>query len=241
MNDLIRLAAELNVAGAIYDITFALGFVSVFAFVILYGMRSGLPFWKLLITVLTVYPSVVLWMFVMFWIESGFQSFGGNNIVRVFVYVPLAAIPVAKMLKVKWQDLCAVLAFGPVSVQAVSHIGCIFAGCCMGYPSAWGLYNIQTKDIRFPIQIIEVLISWSVITYLLIRGKKRNYVSDGYEYPNMLIAFGFTRFICEFFRDNEKLFLGCSGLAFHALFMFLVGVVWVCILRRKQAQQSNEM
>ncbi len=236
MNELIKIIASNGLSEKVYDIFFVLGFVSVFLFVVLYGRKMGIKYWKSIIIVLIVYPIAVLWMFILYWIDSGFKHFGGNNIVRVFVYIPLIAYPVAKLLKITWKDICSVLAFGPVAVHAVSHFGCVFAGCCMGYPSVWGLYNVTTNDIRFPNQPIEAILAWIIIFYLLDRGKKRNYAADGREYPIMLILFGSTRFICEFFRDNEKLWLGCSGLAFHALFMCVVGIIALIVIHKKEIE-----
>ena len=235
MNQIIQAVHEMGMSQKIYDIFFALGFVSVFLFVVLFGRKMGVKTWKGIVVVLIVYPVLVLWMFTMFWIESGFRNFGGNNIVRVFVYVPVVAYPVAKLLKIPMKEICSMLAFGPVSVHAVSHFGCIFAGCCRGYPSSWGLYNITTEQIMFPIQPIEAIIAWLIIFYLLGRAKKRNYVPDGLEYPVMLAVFGFSRFLCEFLRDNDKILLGCSSLAFHALFMFVVGFIWIVVAKKKNA------
>ena len=193
-----------------------------------------IPLWKSIVIVLIVYPVAVLWMLVMYWIANGFRGFGGNNIVRVFVYIPLIAYPVAKLLKISWKDICALLSIGPVAVHGISHFGCMFTGCCCGYTSSWGLYNVATYDIRFPIQPIEALIAVAIIVYLLIRAKKHNYVSDGREYPLMMVIFGSTRFVCEFLRDNDKMILGISNLAFHALFMFIVGVIALVIINKKQ-------
>lgn len=239
MNELIRLVAEHGLSQTVYDIFFALGFVSVYLFVVFYGKKMGIHPWKSTVIVLIVYPIVVLWMFVMYWIESGFQNWGGNNIVRVFVYVPLVSYPVAKLLKLSWKDINSPLALGPVAVHAVSHFGCMFPGCCQGYPSSWGLYNIVTEDIRFPSQPLEAILAWIIIFYLLARGKKRNYVADGREYPIMLVLFGSTRFWCEFLRDNDKLWLGCSGLAFHALFMAVVGGVALVVINRKEKERET--
>jgi phosphatidylglycerol:prolipoprotein diacylglycerol transferase len=177
-------------------------------------------------------------MFILFWIDNGF--FGGNNIVRVFVYIPVIAYPVAKLLKIPYKKICSVLAFGPLAVHAVSHFGCMFVGCCMGYPCSWGLYNVAYEDIRFPIQPIEAIAAWAIIIFLLVRAKKRNYIPDGLEYPLMLILFGSTRFIFEFFRDNDRFRWGCSGLAFHALFMFIVGVVALIILKKREKKQAEQ-
>lgn len=239
MNILIQRVSELGLSSIIYDVFFALGFLSVFLFVVLFGRKMNVKVWKSIIVVLIVYPIVVVWMFVMFWIESGFTFFGGNNIVRVFVYVPLVAYPVSKLLKIEWKEMCSMLAFGPVAVHAVSHFGCMFVGCCRGYPWSWGLYCPSTGDIRFPSQPIEAIAAWIIIFYLLARAKKRKYIPDGREYPLMLVTFGGSRFLFEFLRDNEKLWLGCSSLAYHALFMLVVGIVWLVVLERKEKIRMN--
>lgn len=240
MNHLILMVSEAGLADILYDVFFALGFVSVFFFVVYYGKKMGIKLWKTIVVVLLVYPTAVLWMFTMYWIENGFKSFGGNNIVRVFVYIPLIAYPVAKLLKITWKEICSMLSVGPVAVHAVSHFGCIFVGCCKGYPFAWGLYNVQTGDIRFPSQPIEAFLAWVIIFYLLDRAQKRNFIPDGKEYPVMLAMFGSTRFICEFFRDNNKLWLGCSGLAFHALFMCVVGIVALMMINIKDTLKMDK-
>ena len=58
----------------------------------------------------------------------------------------------------------------------------------------------------------------------------------------MLIIFGSTRFVCEFLRDNDKLFLGISNLALHALLMFIVGIIALVIINKKhnKVQMLNQ-
>lgn len=58
-------------------------------------------------------------------------------------------------------------------------------------------------------------------------------------YPLMLILFGFTRFLCEFLRDNYKVFGNISNIALHAAFMFIVGVVWLLVLRKKASNAAK--
>ena len=235
MNQLIELVAENNLSKELYDIFFALGFVSVFLFVFFAGKKMKLKLWKPAAVVLMVYPTAVLLMFVLYWLETGY--FGGNNIVRVFVYIPLIAYPVAKILKLTFKEIMAILAVGPIAVQGVSHFGCVFVGCCGGYIQQWGVYSPVTGALHFPIQPIEATISLLIIFYLFYRAKKRNYVPDGREYPLMLAIFGSTRFACEFLRDNDKLFWGISNLALHALFMFVVGVIWLIVLKKKESKE----
>ena len=234
MNNFIRYIAEIGMGKTFYNIFFALGFISVMIGLVWFGKKLEFPLWKTFVTVLIVYPLVVLWMLVMFWMESGFKNFGGNNIVRIFIYVPLIAMPVGKLLKMEWKKMLSLLSFAPLLVHGVSHLGCIFAGCCAGYPSSWGVYNPFYKDIRFPIQPIEAFAAIAIVVYLFFRAKKKNYLPDGKEYPLMLVLFGSSRFLFEFLRDNSKMFWGISNLAIHALFMFFVGVVWLIILAIKK-------
>lgn len=239
MTDIIRTIAENGQGKLFYDIFFALGFVSVFIFCFVLGKKYKIATKKIVFMVLTVYPISVVWMFIMPWMESGFRHFGANNIVRVFVYIPLIAYPVAKRLKIEWSRMCDLLAIGPVAVHGISHFGCIFFGCCYGYPSSWGIYNPVKEQILFPSQPFEALTAVLIIIILLVRAKKKNYVSDGLAYPIMLILFGSTRFIWEFFRDNEKLWLGCSSFSFHALFMMIAGIIAYVIIKRKQLSKEK--
>lgn len=239
MNRLIEIIAENNLSKEFYDAFFALGFVSVFLFIFFFGKKMKIKAWKPAAVVLLVYPTAVLLMFVLYWLEVGF--FGGNNIVRVFVYIPLIAYPVAKLLKLTFKEIMSLLSIGPIAVHGVSHFGCVFVGCCNGHIQNWGIYNPQTGARHFPIQPIEAIIALLIIFYLLARAKKRNYIPDGREYPLMLTIFGSTRFICEFLRDNDKLFFGISSLALHALFMFVVGVIWLVVLNKKEAKETSEI
>ena len=235
MNELIRMIEDKGLENTVYIGFHVLGFIAVFAFVVWYGKKLGFPAWKSVLTVLIVYPIIYGWMYVVCWVESGFRVFGGNNIVRVFVYVPVAGIPVARLLRVDRKKMLSLLAFAPLMVHGISHLGCMFPGCCNGYPSAWGIYCPWTGDIRFPIQPIEAIGALAIIWILLCRAKKKNYVPDGLEFPIMLTLYGSSRFVFEFLRDNYKMVWGISNLAFHALFMCAVGMIWIYIAKRKKA------
>lgn len=240
MNEFIRIVYEKGLDKVFYDLFFALGFVSVMVGLLWFGKKLKFPLWKIAVTVCTVYPLVVLWMFFMFWMETGFTTWGGNNIVRIFVYVPLIGLPVAKILKLDTKKTLSLLSFAPLMVHGVSHFGCIFFGCCQGYPCSFGIYNPFYGDIRFPIQPIEALTAVVIVFFLMWRARKKNYEPDGYEYPLMLVLFGSTRFLFEFLRDNEKMFWGISNLAIHAFFMLIVGIVWIAILKKKENPKPIE-
>jgi len=230
MQELIIKASEFVYSGFLYDFFFAAGFVAVFIFFLWRGKYFGVSPTKSVLLVLIVYPLVVLWMHIQYWIDTG--SFGGNNIVRSFVYMPLFAIPAAKLLKLTWKQACDLLAPATCVVHSVSHWGCIFAGCCYGIPASWGLYNVTTGQFCFPSQPLEALTALFIVIFLLWREKKNDHQVDGLSMPIMLMLFGFTRFFWEFFRDNEKIWLGCSSLAFHALFMGIVGLIMYIAIKK---------
>ena len=46
-------------------------------------------------------------------------------------------------------------------------------------------------------------------------------------YMWFMILFGSTRFVFEFYRDNEKIWNGISELAFHAAGALVIGLIWL--------------
>ena len=236
---MIKSIHEAQLSELIYYLFHILGFVLVFLFNIWYGNKRKISPVKSVVTTLLVYSTTYIWIYILFWIESGFTVWGGNNIVRGFVYIPLLAYPVAKLLKIDFSKICDFIAPCVCLSHGISHIGCIFAGCCEGYPCTWGIYNAAYDTTLFPVQLFECATALAILAILVSMSKKRNYKTDGKSYPIMLILFGTTRFLWEFARNNEKILLGCSSLAFHALFMAIVGTITLYCIRHKQNRRKT--
>ena len=242
MNQLIEFATEHGLNDQLYDIFFAAGFCAVFLFAMFNGKKYGIPRGKALIFIILVYTISALWMFTQCWIENGFKGWGGNNIVRTFVWVPVAVWLVGKLMKVDWMRGCDFVAPCVPMIQAVSHWGCIFVGCCHGYPFKWGIYNPALDIKTFPCQPLEALVALAVVIIICRYEKKQNYKPTGLAYPLMLMLFGYSRFLLEFLRDNNKIVLGISDLAFHALFMAFVGTaVYMTMKEKMQASQNKNL
>ena len=129
---------------------------------------------------------------------------------------------------------CVCISFG------VSHIGCIFAGCCQGYPCSFGIYYPFEQITLFPVQLFEAATALLIVAFLVYRAQKKNFVSDGLSFPLMLLCYGSTRFLWEFARDNEKILWGCSSLSFHALFMAVIGlsiIIYVKYIKKESAKK----
>lgn len=240
ISQFIQWTVEKGINHTFYMAFFAAGFVAVLIFNIINCKNYKIPIWKAAVFTVLVYTLSVIWMFFLFWAESGFKNWGGNNIVRIFIWVPLFAWPVAKLLKLDWKTCCDYISPCLCVVHGVAHLGCVFDGCCHGYRWDYGIWNPALNYKTFPVQPIEALVAIGIVVYLCIRQKKQNYKVDGLSYPIMLILFGSTRFLLEFARDNNKLFLGVSNLALHALLMFLVGLALYFSITAADKSKKNK-
>lgn len=214
----------MGLSNTVYYTFHVLGYICVLLFNLWYGKKYNVKPWQSIVTTIIVYSLTYLWIHIQYWAETGFKVFGPNNMVRGFVYIPLFALPVAKMLHISWKRMCDFIAPCVCISFGISHIGCIFAGCCHGFPSSWGICEPWTKQLLFPVQLFEAFTALSIVCYVVYRTMKQKYRSDGLSFPIMLLCYGSTRFLWEFARDNEKLLWNCSSLSFHALFMALVGL-----------------
>lgn len=240
LNQLIQFVTSHGWGQLLYNVFFAAGFVAVFTFGAFSCRHYKIPRRKALLYVFLVYTLSVIWMFFQCWVENGFRGWGGNNIVRTFVWVPVAALLVSKWLSVDWAQGCDFVAPCVPMIQAVSHWGCIFVGCCHGYPCDWGIFNPAYQNKTFPTQPLEALVALAVVLITCRYEKKNGYATGGKAYPLMLMLFGYSRFFLEFLRDNPKLVFGISSLALHALFMALVGTaVYVTLKERERKPQRN--
>ena len=199
------------------------GFIATVIYTLIIYKKFKFPLWRAVCFIITVFPIAYAFMWFQFWVESGFTKWG-NNIVRTFIWVPFIGLPFAKLYKIDYHKAIELLAPIPCIIHGVAHFGCIFEGCCCGYPWEYGIWNPTTLDYRFPNQPIEALVAVGIAVFTIWWIAKHGFSGKSKAYALMLILFGSTRFILEFFRDNEKLVMGISGLAMHALLMLALGL-----------------
>ncbi len=238
ISSIVIAAKDAGLSSFFYNLFFIAGFVGVLSFNLLNAKNYKMSLLKALVFTVIVYSLAVLWMFFLFWAESGFKNWGGNNIVRVFVWIPLIALPISRIMKLDWYATCDYLAPCPCVVHGIAHFGCIFAGCCHGYPWARGIYNPELGVPTFPTQPIEAITAVLIAVIVYARCARRRFEPDGLAYPIMLMLFGYSRFLFEFLRDNDKLFWGISSLALHALAAAVVGTIAYFIISRKNKAKA---
>lgn len=224
----------------LYDLFFGMGFVGVFIYLINICKHYDIPKWKTVVFTILVYTSTLVWMFFLYWAESGFQHWGGNNIVRVFWWLGIFVYPVSRLLKLDYWECLDFVAPCLCINHGIAHIGCVFAGCCHGYPCNWGVYNNLLGVRCFPNQPIEAAVAIGLAVYIWHREKEKGYGKgiDGLSFPIMLMMFGYSRFLLEFLRDNEKIFLGISSLAIHALVNAMIGTVAYVMIKRRNEKRN---
>lgn len=236
---MIRLIYESGWSQTIYFCFHILGFASVLFFNIWYSKKYRISKSKALSITIIAYSITYIWIYILCWAETGFKTFGGNNIVRGFVYIPIIVYPLAKLFKIDWRKICDYIAPCVCLSHGISHLGCVFAGCCSGYACSWGIYNPIYGYTAFPSQIFEAITALAIFVLIIYITKKRDFNVDGKSYPLMLVLFGTTRFIWEFVRNNRKIWLRCSSLAFHALFMAIIGTILLIYISKNEAINKN--
>ena len=156
---------------------------------------------------------------------SGFTNGVRSNLAVMFVYLLPLSWLLGKIFRLRWQTVSELIALTMLAFHVFGRSGCIFTGCCHGYHCDWGVYSLVADDTVFPVVLVESLMTLGIFIFLLIRMRGKDYVADGKAMPWMLTLYGVGRFLTEFLRDNEKIWLGCSDIAFHALFMAVVGLI----------------
>lgn len=205
--------------------------------------------------IMAAFYSVLSWQGVFFlsWLCNDFIGFGTQNAVRGFALLPLFTLFQAKMFNENFRELSDRFAVGPVLSYGVGHIACIFTDCCHGFEYNEGtvmykIANSLTGTNMLPQQLIESVfaIITAVLVFIIFRKKKQDV--GGRLFSIMLIAYGVQRFIFEFFRDNDKIFIikemsgamchgsdkvacwGISELALWAASLIVIGVTIIIIL-----------
>lgn len=227
---------DLGIENVVYWGCYALGFLTIFVFNAFYGKRYGLkPSLSVAFTV-SSYVLIYLWAYILAWVANGFE-WGHHNAIRVYIWMPLVLLLTGQFFHVNWRTACDFITLSTCIVYGIARLGCNAPGCCYGIPADWGIFSVEAGHRCFPVQLCEAVTALLIAALMLWLAKRKQYDSAGYLYPVMLVLYGGTRFVWEFFADNEKLFGRISELAIWAFASFVVGVVWL-VLRRVGAKRG---
>ena len=208
-----------------------LGMIAALATGLLLRKEYGLSVSKCIIYIsLDICMGIILTMF-MSWLSGG-GKMSGMNFVRIVSIAWIYFLALAYILKDPAHKILDFLTIKGVFLYVVVHIGCVFQGCCHGYPSNWGMYSNVTGYVCFPIQLIEVISNLLIGIVLLFMRKNVKY--QGLLNPWYMVMFGATRLVTEFFRDNKKLLWGLSEMSLHALAALILGSIAIFVVSQRK-------
>ena len=192
------------------------------------GKKNGFGFAKSIFYVVGAVILGYLLLWATSWVFGGGKT-NGLNFVRIVTFMPLTILILALLFKDRFSKVSDFIAPLLAVFHGVTHLGCIFEGCCHGYPAQWGLFSNVVGTRCFPIQPIEALSS--IIIGLVLARLFLQSRQQGKLYAWYLLLFGASRFLWEFLRDNEKIWHGISELAFHALAAAVIGLAALIIIQ----------
>lgn len=121
----------------------------------------------------------------------------------LFFVLVLAAITYFANTPILFSLDAAIPAF--ILGRGLAISGCIFEGCCHGYPVSWGIYSAAAETYTFPTVLLDILISCCIVVYLIFLAKKQQYSGNGVTAATGMILFGLLRILVDVLRDNQKL------------------------------------
>ena len=197
-----------------------------------YGVNRVRGFALAACTYLTAYAL----MLILFWVITG--DFGGQNVIRIFLFVPLILLLYAQTFGVDFKTSLDFAAPVLCIAQAFGKIGCTISGCCESFwEVSWGVYNPYTETRLFPVQIAEGITALIIAITVIAMASRKGFRCGGRTMAWMWVMFGPTRVIWEFFRANEKLFWGLSELALWSVALTVAGVLWLILDYKKGVQR----
>ena len=235
----MQIFYELGIANILYWSCYVLGFLIIFVFNTFYGKHYGIHSGKALGFTIVSYVLIYAWAYILAWVINGFE-WGHHNAIRVYIWFPLVLLLTGKLFKIDWVTACEYITPSTCIVYGIARLGCLFTGCCYGIPASWGIESVEAGHRVFPVQLCEALTALVIAAITIHLAKKRNYKPDGTLYPFMMILYGGTRLVWEFFADNTKIFFGLSELALWALLTLLIGIAWYSTVKEANRRKKKK-
>lgn len=182
------------------------------------------------------------------WYRSGFalESYQQiSNIAVSFTALPLVAWLCAKTFNASVGFAGDVTALTLLGFHTFGRSGCMFAGCCYGFPCEWGIYSRHTGGLQFPVVWVESLFTLAILIFILVRVFRKGYVADGKNLPYFLFFYGICRFLSETMRDHTQpywIVWRFSDIHIHMLLMATIGglILWHIHQKERVSEVGEE-
>lgn len=223
--------------------------VLVVLFYLCWMRPNFLTFLKGVVVAVLTYYFTGYAQYFMVWYRVGFSPdayFQTANLALGFVLLPLLAWLAAKILNISVGYAGDVTALTMLGYHVIGRSGCIFGGCCYGFPCEWGWHNTATGIKHFPTAFIESLFTLAILVFILYRICRRSYTPDGKNLPYFLLLYGVCRFFSEMTRESTReywIFWRFSDVHIHMLLMTAVGgaLLWYAMKKDRSDEAGEEL
>ena len=160
-----------------------------------------------------------------------------GNLAVAFTLLPVVAWLCAKTFNTSVGFAGDIAAVTLLPFHSLGRSGCMFTGCCYGFPCEWGLYSHRTDANQFPVWWVESLFTLGILIFIIVRICRKGYVPDGKNLPYFLLLYGTCRFFAEFARESTHerwLFWRFSDIHIHMLLMVAVGGLMLWHIAKKE-------
>lgn len=146
----------------------------------------------------------------------------------VFILVMFILLRITKAPVLQLMDI-AVPTF--ILGRGIGIIGCLFPGCCHGFPATWGIYSHNAGTTVVPTVLFDILLSIAIVVYMLLSKKKLP--APGVISANGILLFGVLRYAIDVLRDNNKLISGITVEGICGIIYVLGGLILLYIIDKK--------
>ncbi len=233
INDFLRSQADEG--RGYYSLVGSFGLYLMIAVVVFYLVLHLVRVWpKYLDTIKGFFIAVIAYLFTGYaqqfvvWYRDGFDlaKYGSQpaNWALGFVLLPVLVCLLAKVFNTPFGFAGDVATVALLGNHVFGRVGCLFPGCCYGFPCDWGWYSHAASDnavhnainnnlslpeadfayYQFPTALVEGLFTLAILVFVLIRICRKGYVPDGKTMPYFLLLYGVCRFVSETTRESTK-------------------------------------
>lgn len=168
---------------------------------------------------------------------AGLESFqltlsGGMSLYGAIFFLPLFYALGAKAFKRDVRQVFDVMTLCVISTLLIVRVNCIVSGCCEG------MLLPGSNQLRWPTREIEMVFH-GVLLVLFYRRLCRPAV-PGTVYPLYMMAYGAFRFVEEWFREGDAIFLGLHPAHLWSILSIVIGcAVYFELVERDRRRQAR--
>ncbi len=108
-----------------------------------------------------------------------------------------------------------------------TKIACFTSGCCNGIWWVGGPYSYRHSREEFPVQLVEAAVAFLLFVFLLWYQKR---AKKGTVLPMYTILYGLTRFVTEFWREDEMFWRNLRLYQILCIISVVVGVIELIVV-----------